>query len=103
MPLPAQRPSQLVSPLWKRGAGGDLKSISRLNRVTASSPLVVPASTTAAEVLEMNPDGIFLSNGPGDPEPVTYAQDTIKELIGKKPIFGICLGHQLTTGAATNP
>jgi len=43
----------------------------------------------------MKPDGIFLSNGPGDPEPVKYAQDTIKKLIGKKPIFGICLGHQL--------
>ncbi|VAV84722.1 Carbamoyl-phosphate synthase small chain, partial [hydrothermal vent metagenome] len=56
---------------------------------------VVPAGTTAEKVLEMNPDGIFLSNGPGDPEPVTYAQDTIKKLIGKKPIFGICLGHQL--------
>ncbi len=56
---------------------------------------VVPASTTATEVMEMKPDGIFLSNGPGDPEPVTYAQDTIKKLIGKKPIFGICLGHQL--------
>ncbi|MBE9528053.1 MAG: glutamine-hydrolyzing carbamoyl-phosphate synthase small subunit [Proteobacteria bacterium] len=56
---------------------------------------VVPASTTAAEVLKMNPDGIFLSNGPGDPDAVGYARDTIKELIGKKPIFGICLGHQL--------
>jgi carbamoyl-phosphate synthase small subunit len=56
---------------------------------------VVPASTSAAEVLKMNPDGIFLSNGPGDPDAVGYARDTIKELIGKKPIFGICLGHQL--------
>ncbi|MDH4226266.1 MAG: glutamine-hydrolyzing carbamoyl-phosphate synthase small subunit [Deltaproteobacteria bacterium] len=56
---------------------------------------VVPASTSADEVLSMNPDGVFLSNGPGDPEPVTYAQETIKKLIGKKPIFGICLGHQL--------
>jgi len=58
---------------------------------------VVPASTTAEQVLKMNPDGIFLSNGPGDPEPIDYAQQTIKELIGKKPIFGICLGHQLTS------
>jgi carbamoyl-phosphate synthase small subunit len=56
---------------------------------------VVPADTTAEKILEMNPDGIFLSNGPGDPEPVKYAQETIKKLIGKKPIFGICLGHQL--------
>ncbi len=56
---------------------------------------VVPATTTADQVLALRPDGIFLSNGPGDPEPVTYAIRTIRELIGKKPIFGICLGHQL--------
>lgn len=56
---------------------------------------VVPASTTAQEVLSYEPDGIFLSNGPGDPAAVTYAIDTVKSLIGKKPIFGICLGHQI--------
>src|SRR5215475_3628949 len=56
---------------------------------------VVPAQTSAEDVLAMNPDGVFLSNGPGDPEPLTYAQETIRELAGKKPIFGICLGHQL--------
>ena len=56
---------------------------------------VVPASTTAEDVLKMKPDGVFLSNGPGDPEPVKYAQENIKKLIGKKPVFGICLGHQL--------
>ncbi|MCA9060030.1 MAG: glutamine-hydrolyzing carbamoyl-phosphate synthase small subunit [Planctomycetaceae bacterium] len=56
---------------------------------------IVPGSTTAAEILEMNPDGVFLSNGPGDPEPLTYAIETIRGLIGKKPIFGICLGLQL--------
>ena len=56
---------------------------------------VVPANTTAEEALAMNPDGILLSNGPGDPEAVTYGIDNIKKLIGKKPIFGICLGHQL--------
>lgn len=56
---------------------------------------VVPASTTAQEVLAMNPDGIFLSNGPGDPEGVMYAVQNVKELLGKKPIFGICLGHQI--------
>lgn len=56
---------------------------------------VVPASTSAQEVLAYDPDGIFLSNGPGDPSAVTYAIDTIRSLIGKKPIFGICLGHQL--------
>jgi carbamoyl-phosphate synthase small subunit len=53
------------------------------------------ASTNAKEVLAYKPDGIFLSNGPGDPAAVTYAIDTIKQLIAKKPIFGICLGHQL--------
>ncbi|MBI5598561.1 MAG: glutamine-hydrolyzing carbamoyl-phosphate synthase small subunit [Deltaproteobacteria bacterium] len=56
---------------------------------------VVPATTTAEDVLKMNPDGVFLSNGPGDPEPVRYAQESIKKLMGKKPVFGICLGHQL--------
>ncbi|MEJ2057290.1 MAG: glutamine-hydrolyzing carbamoyl-phosphate synthase small subunit [Desulfofustis sp.] len=56
---------------------------------------VVPATTDARTVLEMNPDGIFLSNGPGDPEGVENVVDTIGELLGKKPIFGICLGHQM--------
>jgi carbamoyl-phosphate synthase small subunit len=55
----------------------------------------VPASTSAQDILALNPDGIFLSNGPGDPAAVTYAVATIRELLGKKPIFGICLGHQL--------
>lgn len=56
---------------------------------------IVPGSTTASEILALNPDGVFLSNGPGDPEPVDYAINTIRELLGQKPIFGICLGHQL--------
>ncbi|SFT35642.1 carbamoyl-phosphate synthase small subunit [Selenomonas sp. GACV-9] len=56
---------------------------------------VVPAHTTADEVLALNPDGIFLSNGPGDPADVPEIVAEIKKLIGKKPIFGICLGHQL--------
>lgn len=56
---------------------------------------VVPANTPAADILAKNPDGIFLSNGPGDPAAVTYAVDTVRELLGKKPLFGICLGHQL--------
>ena len=56
---------------------------------------VVPATTPAEEVLKMNPDGVFLSNGPGDPEPIKYAQDNIVKLLGKVPVFGICLGHQL--------
>jgi carbamoyl-phosphate synthase small subunit len=56
---------------------------------------VVPATTGASQILSLNPDGIFLSNGPGDPEPVSYAIDTVRQLLGKKPIFGICLGHQI--------
>lgn len=56
---------------------------------------VVPASTPAEEILAAEPDGVFLSNGPGDPAPLDYAITTIQELLGKKPIFGICLGHQL--------
>ncbi len=56
---------------------------------------VVPAQTTAEDILAAEPDGVFLSNGPGDPMPVGYAIETIRGLIGKKPLFGICLGHQL--------
>ncbi|HUJ13907.1 MAG TPA: glutamine-hydrolyzing carbamoyl-phosphate synthase small subunit [Thermoanaerobaculia bacterium] len=56
---------------------------------------VFPAETPASEILAAKPDGVVLSNGPGDPEPVTYAQENIRQLIGKLPIFGICLGHQL--------
>jgi carbamoyl-phosphate synthase small subunit len=56
---------------------------------------VVPGTATAEEVLSHKPDGVFLSNGPGDPAAVGYAIDTVKDLIGKKPVFGICLGHQL--------
>ncbi len=56
---------------------------------------IVPASFPAEEALSMNPDGIFLSNGPGDPEPLLAVQDEIRKFVGKKPVFGICLGHQL--------
>jgi len=65
---------------------------------------VVPAKTPADEVLAMNPDGVFLSNGPGDPAAVSYAIENVRQLLGKKPIFGICLGHQilaLALGAST--
>jgi carbamoyl-phosphate synthase small subunit len=57
---------------------------------------VIPAETTAEEVLELKPDGVFLSNGPGDPEPVDYAVRSIRKFLGRVPVFGICLGHQLT-------
>jgi carbamoyl-phosphate synthase small subunit len=56
---------------------------------------ILPGTATADDVLAQKPDGVFLSNGPGDPEPVRYAQETIRKLLGRKPIFGICLGHQL--------
>ena len=65
---------------------------------------VVPATTTAAETLAMEPDGVFLSNGPGDPEPVGYAIEAARVLIDRLPVFGICLGHQilgLACGAKT--
>jgi carbamoyl-phosphate synthase small subunit len=55
---------------------------------------VVPAATPAPDVLQRNPDGVFLSNGPGDPTPVAYAHDNVRALLGKVPVFGICLGHQ---------
>ena len=68
-----------------------LRMLTRENcRVT-----VVPAKTTAAEVLAMNPDGVFCSNGPGDPEPLDYAISNVQALQGKVPLFGICLGHQI--------
>jgi carbamoyl-phosphate synthase small subunit len=56
---------------------------------------VVPSTTSAEEVLSLKPDGIFLSNGPGDPEPLEYAIKNVRHLLGKKPVFGICLGHQI--------
>ena len=64
--------------------------VSRGFRVT-----VLPGSASKAEILAENPDGIFLSNGPGDPVPLTQSAQTISDLLGEKPIFGICLGHQL--------
>ncbi len=56
---------------------------------------ILPGTASADDVLAVEPDGVFLSNGPGDPEPLEYAIRTIRGLLGKKPIFGICLGHQL--------
>ena len=57
---------------------------------------VVPAETSAEDVFDLKPDGVFLSNGPGDPEPVDYAVRAIRKFLGRVPVFGICLGHQLT-------
>ncbi len=73
--------------------------ILRILRRMGCKITVVPASATAKQVKELNPDGVFLSNGPGDPAPVSYAIGAIRELIGYKPLFGICLGHQLLCSA----
>jgi carbamoyl-phosphate synthase small subunit len=67
---------------------------------TGCDVTVVPAATSAAAVLEMNPDGVFLSNGPGDPEGVPYLIEAVRALLGRVPIFGICLGHQILALAA---
>jgi carbamoyl-phosphate synthase small subunit len=71
------------------------RNILRSLRRNGFAVKVVPASMPAAEVLRMNPDGVFLSNGPGDPAALNYAHDAVRELIGKRPLFGICLGHQI--------
>ena len=79
-------------------------NILRLLESYGCSLTIFPAETPAYEILKINPDGIFLSNGPGDPAAVTYAIETVKSLLGKKVIFGICLGHQilsLALGAST--
>ncbi|TXK98829.1 carbamoyl-phosphate synthase small subunit [Methylococcaceae bacterium HT1] len=75
---------------------GVKRNILRLLANRGCRVTVVPAMTSAADVLAMNPDGVFLSNGPGDPEPCVYAIEAIQEILEKKiPVFGICLGHQL--------
>jgi carbamoyl-phosphate synthase small subunit len=74
---------------------GMKKNILRSLRRNGFDVTVLPAKSSAKEVLAPDADGIFLSNGPGDPEALTYARETVRELIGKKPIFGICLGHQV--------
>ena len=84
---------------------GVKRSILRMLAARGCKVTVVPAQTSAAEALAYNPDGVFLSNGPGDPEPCDYAIAAIRELLAAKiPIFGICLGHQLlalASGART--
>jgi carbamoyl-phosphate synthase small subunit len=79
-------------------------NIARHLRSLGCDVTVLPGTSSAADVLARKPDGVFLSNGPGDPEPLTYAIETIRDLLGKTPIFGICLGHQLLSlacGATT--
>jgi len=74
---------------------GIKQNILRLLRQKGFGVTVVPASTSAEQALALNPDGIFLSNGPGDPAALPYAHKAVADLMGKKPIFGICLGHQI--------
>ena len=75
-------------------------NILRQLAATGCEVTVVPATTPAAAVLERQPDGVFLSNGPGDPEGVPYLIDTVREFLGRVPVFGICLGHQIMGLAA---
>ncbi|MDQ6655602.1 MAG: glutamine-hydrolyzing carbamoyl-phosphate synthase small subunit [Verrucomicrobiota bacterium] len=74
---------------------GIKENILRRLRQEGFGVTVVPATATADEVLALNPDGVFLSNGPGDPAALDYAHEAVRELMGKTPIFGICLGHQV--------
>jgi len=74
---------------------GAKRNILRCLTAAGCDLTAVPASTSAADALAYDPDGIFLSSGPGDPAALGYAVDTVRSLLGKKPIFGICLGHQL--------
>ena len=78
---------------------GIKQNILRLLRQKGFGVTVVPAATSSEEALKENPDGIFLSNGPGDPSALPYAHKTVRDLMGKKPIFGICLGHQILSFA----
>jgi carbamoyl-phosphate synthase small subunit len=89
--------SKLKTKNWKVVAFdfGIKHNILRLLCSYGCDVLVVPADTSGKEVLAKKPDGVFLSNGPGDPAAVTYAIETVRELLGRVPIFGICLGHQL--------
>ncbi|SEA48174.1 carbamoyl-phosphate synthase small subunit [Desulfuromusa kysingii] len=108
-----KQPYQAEEGLWTLGSGyarantqdavykvvaydfGIKRNILRNLTALGCDVTVVPATTTAEEVQALKPDGVFLSNGPGDPEPLLYAQENIRKLLGKVPVFGICLGHQL--------
>jgi carbamoyl-phosphate synthase small subunit len=101
---PAPHPLVTDTTVWQRRAErlsvvafdfGIKYNILRCLEQIGCEVLVVPATTTAAQVEAWAPDGVFLSNGPGDPEPVSYAVETIRALFGYRPLFGICLGHQL--------
>ena len=78
---------------------GAKRSILRLLVESGCQVTRVPAQSTAKDIMALDPDGIFLSNGPGDPAAVGYAVDTIKDLLGQRPMFGICMGHLLLARA----
>ncbi len=78
---------------------GMKRNILRLLRQEGIQPVVFPATAKAEEILKAKVDGVFLSNGPGDPAVPTYVHETVRNLVGKKPIFGICLGHQMLAHA----
>jgi carbamoyl-phosphate synthase small subunit len=90
------RPSAWTRPVHIVALDYGMKwNIARHLRHLGAHVTILPGTATSEEVWHNRPDGVFLSNGPGDPEPLTYAIDTIRELLGKVAIFGICLGHQL--------
>jgi carbamoyl-phosphate synthase small subunit len=101
-PTADQEPTDLAA-LWAQKPGkkvvlydyGVKFNIIRSLVAKGLNVLVVPATTPAAEILALKPDGIVLSNGPGDPAAVTYAIDNVRQCLGAQPMFGICLGHQL--------
>ena len=83
---------------------GMKKDITRQLAARGLEVEVVPAATSAGDILALHPDGVFVSNGPGDPEPLVATTETLAGLLGKVPVFGICLGHQvlgLALGATT--
>ncbi len=95
---PDGQDTRALAPIRFRIAAYDYgikENILRLLRQKGFEVTVVPAVTSAEEVLALDPDGIFLSNGPGDPAALPYAHKTVHDLMGRKPIFGICLGHQV--------
>ncbi len=100
-PVPA--PSLSLEDLWRQRSGkkvalydyGVKFNIIRSLKARGLEVLVAPAATPAADILRLNPAGIVLSNGPGDPAAVTYAIDNVRQCLGRHPMFGICLGHQL--------
>ena len=119
--ISTQTPYEWTQTQWRRGEGygemrnpkfhvvafdyGVKRNILRMLAERGCRVTVLPAKSTAAEAMAYNPDGFFLSNGPGDPEPCTYAIEAARELIGYgRPVFGICFGHQilgLASGART--